>query len=200
MVRPRAEFRKIIFGYALALTLVLAAIPLVAQDPDKQNSDKNNNAFDARTSVGDVHVGKDADAKTAGLPLYPRARPKREKDNDPLNFGIATESFGLKIVVAKYESDDDPAKIIGFYRDKLRKYGKVLECHAQEHGGVDVHDSQNSDSGKQLKCDDNAGPVTELKAGSEDDQHVVAIEPRDNAKGSTFTLVYIYKHGKKGEL
>jgi hypothetical protein len=55
-----------------------------------------------------MHVGKDADAKKAGLPLYPGARPKVEKDNDPLNFGILMENFGLKVVVAKYESDDSP--------------------------------------------------------------------------------------------
>ena len=47
----------------------------------------------------------------------------------------------MKLMVANYESDDAPAKIVDFYRDKLKKYGKVLECHSQKHGGdVDVHD------------------------------------------------------------
>jgi hypothetical protein len=81
-----------------------------------------------------LHVGKDATAQKAGHPLYTGARPKHEKDNDPLKFGILTESFGLKMVVAKYESDDAPDKIIAYYRDKLKKYGKVLECHSHDDG------------------------------------------------------------------
>jgi hypothetical protein len=149
-----------------------------------------------------MHVGKDADARKAGLPLYPGARPKVEKDNDPLNFGILTETFGLKLVVAKYESDDGPAKVIDFYRDKLKKYGKVLECHSQKHGGdVDVHeDDKDSKGSKELKCEQDSGPVTELKVGTEDNQHVVAVEPRDSGKGSTFALVYVHTRGKRGDI
>ncbi len=66
-----------------------------------QQSNTQDKTFDVQSSVGDMHVGKDADAKKAGLPLYPGARPKVEKDNDPLNFGILTESFGLKLVVLR---------------------------------------------------------------------------------------------------
>src|ERR1700737_4019310 len=131
---------------ALALA-VLAALTLPAF---AQQSDSQDKPFDVRSSLGDMHVGKDADAEKQGLPLYPGARPKQEKDNDPLNFGIVTESFGLKLIIAKYESDDPPAKVIDFYRDKLKKYGKVLECHSQKHGGdVSVHeDSKDSKDSK----------------------------------------------------
>jgi hypothetical protein len=51
-----------------------------------------------------------------------------------------------------------------------------------------------------LKCDENSGPVTELKVGTEDDQHIVAIEPRDTGKGSTFALVYLRTRGKRGDI
>jgi hypothetical protein len=198
----------------LPLSFSLAAIltlPALAQQSDTQEK-----PFDVRSSIGDLHVGKDADARNAGLPLYPGARPKHEENNDPLNFGILTEGFGLKLVVAKYESDDAPAKVVDFYREKLKKYGKVLECHSQKHGGdVDVHsddkDSEGSGSNnskdknkdqesKQLKCDSDGGPVTELKVGTEDNQHVVAIEPRDSGKGATFALVYVRTRGKQGDI
>ena len=88
-------------------------------------------------------------------------------------------------------------KVIDYYRDKLKKYGKVLECHSQKHGGdVEVNDSdKDSKDSKELKCEDNSGPVTELKVGTEDNQHVVAIEPRDASKGSTFALVYVHTRG-----
>ena len=181
--------------FAIALVFALALMSVAfAQDSDKP--------FDVRSSAGDLHVGKDADAHEAGLPLYPGARPKHEENNDPLNFGILTESFGMKLVVANYDSDDAPAKVIDFYRDKLKKYGKVLECHSQKHGGdVEVHDGdKDSNDSKALKCDENSGPVTELKVGTEDNQHMVAIEPRDGSKGSTFALVYVHTRGKRGDI
>jgi hypothetical protein len=196
-------FRRLTLSLSLAAML---ALPALAQQSDTQDK-----PFDVRSSIGDLHVGKDADAHNAGLPLYPGAHTKHEENNDPLNFGVATEGFGLKLVVAKYESDDAPAKVADFYREKLKKYGKVLECHSQKHGGdVDLHsddkDSQGSESkdkgqeSKQLKCESNGGPVTELKVGTEDDQHVVAIEPRDSGKGTTFALVYVRTRGKQGDI
>jgi hypothetical protein len=191
-------FRHLAFAFGLTGALALSAF---AQQPDSQDK-----PFDVRSSIGDMHVGKDAGAEKQGLPLYPGARPKQEKDNDPINFGILTESFGMKLMVAKYESDDAPAKIVDFYRGKLKKYGKVLECHSQKHGGdVEVHDDDkdskdNDKDSKELKCEQNSGPVTELKVGTEDNQHVVAIEPGDAGKGSTFALVYVHTRGKRGDI
>jgi hypothetical protein len=191
-------FRHLALAFAIAGALVLSAF---AQQPDSQDK-----PFDVQSSIGDMHVGKDAGAEKQGLPLYPGARPKQEKDNDPVNFGILTESFGMKLMVAKYESDDAPAKIVDFYRGKLKKYGKVLECHSQKHGGdVEVHDddkdSKDKDKdSKELKCEQDSGPVTELKVGNEDNQHVVAVEPGDAGKGSTFALVYVHMRGKRGDI
>jgi hypothetical protein len=104
--------------------------------------------------------------------------------------------------VVKYDSDDAPAKLIDFYRDKLKKYGKVLECHSQKHGGhVDAQvDSKDLKDTNELKCDENSGPVTELKVGTEDNQHIVAVEPGDAGKGSTFALVYLRTRGKRGDI
>lgn len=187
-------FRHLTVLLAIALAMTLTAI---AQDPDSHDK-----SVDVRSPAGNLHVGRDADARKAGLPLYPGARIKSDNEReDQANLSLATEAFGLQLVVAHYESDDAPAKVIDFYRDKLKKYGKVLECHSQKHGGVDVHDQDDKDSkgSKELKCEENSGPVTELKVGTEDDQHVVAIEPGD-AKGSKFALVYVHTRGKRGEI
>ncbi len=103
-------------------------------------------------------------------------------------------------MVAHYESDDPPSKVTDFYRDKLKKYGKVVECHGQKHSDdVDVHEGKESKD-KELKCEQESGPVTKLEVGTEDNQHVVAIEPTDSGKGSTFTLVYVHTRGKSGEI
>ena len=186
--------RHLTLAFALSAAL---ALPVFAQDSDSQDK-----PFDVRSSIGDMHVGKDASAQKQGLPLYPGAHAKEEKDNDPLNFGILTDSFGMKLMVAKYESGDAPAKIVDFYRGKLKKFGTVLECHSQKHSGnVEVHDDdKDSKDSKELKCEENSGPVTELKVGTEDNQHVVAVEPADSGKGSTFALVYLYTRGKHGDI
>jgi hypothetical protein len=188
-------FRSIALALASAVAL---ALPALAQD-----SGARDKHLDISSSAGDMHVGNDADARKVGLPLYPGARLKSDNENDGnANLSVLTEAFGMKLVVAKYDSDDAPAKIADFYRDKLKKYGKVLECHTQKHGGdVEVHDdSKDSGGGKELKCDGDSGPVTELKVGTEDNQHIVAIEPRDASKGSTFALVYVHTRGKRGEI
>lgn len=192
-------FRSSAFFAAMLIGAMM--VSLCAAQSQKTDTDQNDN-FDVRSNVGDLHLGKDADAQRVGLPLYPGARPKKEKDNDPLNFGVFTEAFGFKIVIAKYESDDAPPKIVDYYRKQLKKYGKVLECRTSEHGGdatADFNDHDNNS--KALKCEgDNSGPVTELKVGTEDNQRVVAIEPKESGSGSTLALVYVYARGKKGDI
>lgn len=184
--------------YRLTVAVALLALPAFAQDSNKN--------LDVQSSVGDLHVGSDADAKKVGIPLYPGARLKSDdKDNSAANLSLFTDAFGFKLVVVSYDSDDAPLKVIDFYRDKLKKYGKVLECHTQKHGGnVEMHDDDKDDKdrkeSKELKCDEDSGPVTELKVGVEDNQHVVAVEPRDSGKGSTFALVYMHTRGKKGDI
>ena len=186
----------------LAFFLVAAGSYCLAAGP-QDSHDKN---LDVRSSAGDLHVGNDADAGKTGLPLYPGAWLKadeKNKDKDAVNLGIFTEAFGLKLVVANYESNDMPARVIDFYRNRLKKYGKVLECHTNEHGGnvnsTDAHDDK-GDS-KALTCDgDVSGPVTELKVGTENNQHVVAIEPGDSGKGSKFALVYVHARGKQSDI
>jgi hypothetical protein len=193
---------RIILGSILAVALGVAmAIPSFAAQPQNPDSGQDKH-LDIQSSVGDLHMGNDADARKAGLPLYPGARLRHDEDNgNALNLGVLTDAFGMKLVVAKYDSEDAPAKVVDFYREHLKKYGKVLECHRSKHDGdadVDVDDDKNS---KELKCEgDNAGPVTELKVGTPDNQHVVAIEPRDGRGGSTFALVYVHTRGKQGDI
>ena len=193
---------RIILRSILAVAFGVAlAIPSCAAQPQNTDSAKDKH-LDVQSSVGDLHMGNDADARKAGLPLYPGARLRHDEENgDALNLGVLTDAFGIKLVVAKYDSEDAPGKVVDFYREHLKKYGKVLECHRSKHDGdahADVNDDQHS---KELKCEgDNTGPVTELKVGTADNQHVVAIEPHDGHGGSTFALVYVHTRGKQGDI
>jgi hypothetical protein len=188
---------------ALAMVLAFSASSVCAQSAD--DSDKN---FDLKSTLGDVHVGSDVDLRELGLPAYPGARLRtHDEDRSNANLALFTSAFGVKLLVAHYDSDDDAGKIVAFYRGKLKKYGKVLECHSSRHGG-DVHSGVNIDENgessnrsKELKCEsDNTGNVIELKVGTEDNQHVVAVEPGEKGKGSTFEMVYVHTRGKQGEI
>src|SRR6266571_3006893 len=82
----------------------------------------------------------------------------------------------------------------------VKKYGSVLECHTSKHGSdVEVNKMSHPDrkESKKLTCDnDDSGKTVELKVGTEDNQHIVAVEPQ--GKGSSFALVYVQTHGKEG--
>jgi len=181
---------------AFTVLLLLPTQGAAAQSTNSNDQDKN---LDIQ-----LHVGKDADARKVGLPLYPGARLKPDEENqNRANFALLTGAFGMKLVVASYASGDAPSKVIAYYREQLKRYGRVLECRSKEPGG-DGHAkvrSRESQDSKQLKCDgDNAGNVVELKAGTEDNQHVVSVEPAETGKGSTFALVYVYTRGKQGDI
>jgi hypothetical protein len=179
-----------------AALLFLPARRAAAQNTNSDDQDKN---LDIQ-----LHVGKDADAQKVGLPLYPGARLKHDQENQKrANFALLTGAFGVKLVIADYDSGDAPGKVIAYYRKQLKRYGRVLECRSKESGGdvrANPHTQESKDS-KQLQCDgDNAGNIVELKAGTEDNQHVVSVEPSETGKGSTFALVYVFTRGKQGDI
>jgi hypothetical protein len=155
----------------------------------ENGQDKN---VDIRTPIGGIHVSKGADARDIGLSIYPGARLKQEENDDnekSANVNLSFGSFGLKVVAIEYESDDAPDKVISFYRNELKRYGVVVECHTHKRGGnVSIKNRGRSDS-ESLSCDDDGGSNVELKTGTKRNQRVVAIEPRD--KGCKFALVRV---------
>ena len=162
--------------------------------------DSGNKSFDVRSTVGDLHLGSDADPREIGLPAYPGARVKHDdnsKDKNSANLALFTSAFGVKLVVINYTSNDSPDEIIAFYRDKLKKYGKVIECR----GSGDGRHVQVQEKAKELTCDgDDKGNEVELKVGIQDNQHAVAVEPDKSGAGTTFALVYVYARGKQGDI
>jgi hypothetical protein len=168
----------------------------------KKEANGQDKQVDIKTMFGGVHVSKQADASDVGLPIYPGARLK-EKDSDnsdkSANVNISGFGYGIKVVALEYESSDAPAKVLSFYKDQLKKYGNVLECHTK---GLNLnmkpgsHDSKNGS--KDLTCDGESGANIELKVGRSDDQHIVAVEPE--GQGASFSLVYVRTHGKDSEI
>lgn len=170
----------------------------------KKNSEGQDKKVDIETPVGGLHVSKDADVRDLGLPVYPGARRKEKHDDDDnsAHVNISSSLFGLKVVAIEFLSDDPPEKIIAYYKDQLKKYGGVLECRTgKSHVGASINPVDNSSDDKQLKCDDDQnGKTVELKAGTEQHQHIASIKPSDDGKGSNFGLVYIQMRGGKDKI
>lgn len=194
----RNKFSAFVAIAGLAALLLLAACSVNV----KKEANGQDKQVDINTLVGGVHVSKQADVSDIGLTVYPGARLK-DKDSDggdkSANVNISGFGYGLKVVALEYESDDAPAKILSFYRDQLKKYGAVLECHTSDLNldmNMGPHGSKNDSN--ELTCEGDHGKNIELKVGKKDDQHIVAVQ--SEGEGSSFSLVYVRTHGKGADI
>jgi hypothetical protein len=187
---------KLALGFAATVGLVISLGACSIHEGNKDNGDKH---VDIETPVGGLHVSKEADPRDIGLPVYPGARVKEkeaEGQEKSGNVNISSDFFGLKVVAIEYESQDPPDKVIAFYKNQMKKYGDILECHTSKHGGhmsAEVDSNKNKDDSK-LKCEGSGGDTIELKVGTQDNQHLVSITPEE--KGASFALVYVRTRGK----
>ena len=170
----------------------------------KKDSEGKEKKVDIETPVGALHVSKDADIRDVGLPVYPGARRKEkggddDGDDNNAHVNISSSLFGLKVVAIEYLSDDPPEKIIAYYKDQLKRYGDVLECHnSSNSAGAIMNPGDSSGHSERLKCEgDQNGKTVELKVGTEQNQHIASIKPGDDGKGSDFGLVYVQMRGGK---
>jgi len=188
--------KRYLLPATLSVVTTLAACSMNVKKGDN-NEDKN---VDIKTPLGGLHVSNDANVQDTGLAVYPGARPKPkgkgDDDEKNANVNISGFGFGLKVVALEFESDDPPSKVIAFYQDQLKKYGKVLQCHNNSREGSHTYNGHGSN---ELKCEgDDSGKNTEMKAGTEDNQHIVSVQP--NGSGSNFALVYVRTHGKQDSI
>ena len=168
----------------------------------KKEANGEDKHVDIKTLIGGIHVSNDAEVSDTGLAVYPGAHLKQKDSNgDDKNANVSISGFGygLKVVALEYESGDSPERLIGFYKDQLKKYGDVLECHSSSHLDVNMNlaDKTHSDS-HTLTCESGSGNHVELKVGTKENQHIVAVEPE--GKGSSFSLVYVRTHGKDADI
>ncbi len=137
-----------------------------------------------------IYFNAEASAKDVGLPIYPGARPHKEKgdDSESVKMGLWGGSFAFKLAVVKLESNDSPQKVAAFYKRALAKYGTVLDCST---ASSQTGDKEESESSKKLTCEDDKPKPGEMefKAGTKEKQHIVGIEP--NGTGAVFQLVYV---------
>jgi hypothetical protein len=192
----------IIAATSTVITVLFVAGCSVNVKKEPNGQDKQ---VDINTLIGGIHVSKDVDVSDVGLAVYPGAHLK-QKDSDgsdrSANVNISGFGLGIKVVALEYQSDDAPAKVLSFYKDQLKKYGNVLECHTSGHFNFNADMKTGSHGSKDgtndLSCEGDHGNNAELKAGRKNDQHIVAVEP--DGKGSSFSLVYVRTHGKDADI
>ena len=183
MMRTKKQILFILLALVAAVVLIGCSIHA---SKDERGKDKD---VDIRTPFGSLSVHKGSgDAKDTGLPLYPGARLKSGSDHDDnANVNISSSMFGLKVVAQKFESDDSPDKVLGFYEKQMGKYGSVISCSG---GNMNVR-FRRHDKDDPVSCDGHSGHDydKELKVGTENNQHVVAV--KSSGRGSEFTVVYV---------
>ncbi|MGO9084932.1 MAG: hypothetical protein ACLQBK_06870 [Candidatus Sulfotelmatobacter sp.] len=191
---------RVVGGCALGLAILAAFFVLACSVNVKKEANGEDKQVDINTLVGGIHVSKGVDPAEVGLAVYPGARLKEKNaggDSKSANVNISSFGYGVRVVALEYESDDTPAKLVTFYKDQLKKYGDVLVCHTT-HLNVNT-DMKDSDSDSHaLTCEGSSGNDIELKVGTRENQHIVAVEPE--GKGSSFSLVYVRTHGKEADI
>jgi len=193
-----------------ALTFLLLSVVFVSTSCVNVKKSDNGDNVDVKTPFGSVSVRTDeVKPEETGLSVYPGSRlvPKHGHDHDQANVNIASPWGQLKVIALNYHSEDSPEKVLDWYRNDLhQKYGKFLECKG---GDVSLH-GRNEDQGNQLTCGSERSNgkdstytsgdrnTLELKTGTNDKQHIVAVKPEEG--GSNIALVYVQKHGEKDSI
>ncbi|MFZ1131560.1 MAG: hypothetical protein WBV31_13665 [Terriglobales bacterium] len=193
----RLQFRRGLVKVALSGVLgVLSVLPACSISANNKSEDGAKHV-DIKSPMGDLHVSEQADIRDAGLTLYPGAKPAPKDDSDDqksANVNLSLPGFSLKVVAAEFASDDAPEKIIAYYDKELKKYGKAIQCHGAWSGGHVDYEGKGKDGGsKPVSCSSTgSGDSIELKVGTEDNQHIVAVKPDHG--GTHFALVYVRMH------
>ena len=183
---------------SLAIAASLASLLLAGCRIVDNKNGKNDNV-DISTPFGSMKVksNNSGDTSSIGLAAYPGAvSVKDDGNNDSADVNMSFGNFHLGVKAASFQSGDSQDKIIAFYRKDLARYGDVIECKDDNPIGTPTRTSQG------LSCNDknehghihgsannDSHDGIELRAGSEQRQHIVGIEPKDG--GTRIGLVML---------
>jgi hypothetical protein len=183
-------------GFFALLFAALLGCGITVNDQDKKNP-----KVDIQTPMGSLKVDTQVDPKDIGLAVYPGATPYSESGEEGhgrANVNISSSMFGVKVIAAKFKTDDSPEKVLQFYRKEMDSMGKVIECP----NGVDadVKGDNPSDWQQDVRCRTKPEPgrtsgEVDLAVGTKDHHHLVNVKPLD--KGCRFALVYVETRGQR---
>lgn len=180
---------------AIAVVVVATAVTALMSgcriESDKK--DGNDNVKIATPFGGmSVKTNDAAVVEGLGLPIYAGAElVKKDKNNGAADVNMSFGSFQLRVKAASYRTTDSPDQVTAFYKKALGRYGDVIQCQNDKAVGPVTHTAEgltcdNEKENHVYVNDDESGKM-ELKAGSKQHQHIVAIDPEGN--GTKFGLV-----------
>jgi hypothetical protein len=117
-----------------------------------------------------------------GLPMYPGAQlVKKDKDDDAADVNMNFGSFQLRVKTVSYQTGDSPEKVEAFYRAGLKQFGDAIACRDNRVVGTPARTLEGLTCDNQVKnhisVDDKPSKGgLELKAGSQQHQHIVEID------------------------
>jgi hypothetical protein len=181
---------------ATAAILIAALSLTLAGCRVEKHGDGDHEDVKIATPFGGMSVKTDDAAvmEGVGLPSYPgaqRVRNDNGKDNNAADVNLSFGSFQLRVRAVEFRTTDTPDQVKAFYRKELTRYGTVIDCVNQHPVG------QPERTPEGLTCDNQKGNHIskgtdlsgnhELKAGSEQHQHIVAVDTEGT--GTKFGLV-----------
>ena len=126
---------------------------------------------------------------TTGIWVYPKAVTSEHTDGRG-TVSLVDGAQVHRLAASAYLSTDKPAKVLQFYRDRLKTEGQLVECSGGKNTTVDVelNDEVFADPSK-CRGESFAAGGTELKVLNSDQQKIVVVLPHGN--GSEIALVSV---------
>jgi hypothetical protein len=167
----------------LAAGLAAALLAGCRVESDKHGDSDN---VTISTPFGGMQV-KTNDAATAeglGMPVYPGAQLlKKDKDDESADVEMSFGNFQMRVKTVSYRTGDSTGKVEAFYRSGLRRFGDVIACRdnrpvgapARTQEGLTCDNSDDKQSHNSVDDRPDKGAL-ELKAGSRQHQHIVAVQ------------------------
>ena len=194
-MRNRDRFHKLAkVGAAATAAALLLGLTACSMSVDQKGEGSKKDNVDIQTPFGGLQVRTEVDPKDIGLPVYAGARraPDDPHDTSSANVTLGIPGFGLKVIAAKFESDDSADKVLDFYRKELKSYGEVTECKG------DLNLKGDSPGEQEFTCKQKPGGEVTLGTGKGSSHRIVSVERKD--KGCKFALVYLQMHGKESTM
>jgi len=143
-----------------------------------------------------------------GLSVYPGAvleKKQKGKDSGAADINMSFGSFHLGVKALSYKTPDAPDKVIAFYRKDMAHFGSVVLCQGNHAVGTPDRTADG------LTCDKDHGSTVhindsdydkaqdELKAGSKQHQHIVAIQTEGSGTKIGLVALDLPGHLDKGD-
>lgn len=167
----------------MTVAVAIAGTVLMSGCRVESNKHGDNENVKIATPFGGMQVKTNDDTvlEGMGLPAYPGAvLVKKDNDHGAADVNMSFGSFHLRVKAASYRTPDSPDKVEAFYRKALGRYGSVIECSNDKPVGEPTRTEEGltcDNDKRHVEITDDVSRKMELKAGSKQHQHIVAINP-----------------------